>query len=97
MAERNQPTPEARFEGLIEDWRDCAVACSSAEETYTKVYADGLALSVAKNAEGRAADAGRGCELQRGQRDLARINEQAARWRVQWHLARAGRQGRWEP
>jgi hypothetical protein len=88
---------EARFEALITAWREAATACASAEETYTKTHAAALVMSAAKNAEGRAAEAGSASEMERARRDVARIFEQAARWRVQWHLARAGRQGRWEP
>lgn len=84
------------FEGLIMKWQQAASFCAGAEEDYTKAHAQGLERSAdLKTADQRNAAALSLSAPNRARRDIARIEEQAARWRVQWHLNRAGRDGRW--
>lgn len=82
---------QQEFEGALKQWSDLALALALAESDYAAVYAKALISSPQSNDAKRQADAEQATTSTRHSRDRARVHEQAARWRVQWHLAAIGR------
>jgi len=82
------------FEAAIETWKAAAVALAEAEGEYARAYAQAIATSQGRNEAARQSEAELATKVQRDQRDRARIEEQAAKWAVQYALARAGREAR---
>jgi hypothetical protein len=91
MAQVEAPDPQRDFDALVNDWQMIAARMAAAELAYTQALASALLKATGKNEAARQAEAETSCFEQRGERDSRRISEQAQRWRVQWHLARAGR------
>ncbi len=96
MASAKQRTPEEFFEVLVIDWRTMAIGLAAIEQKYAQAYGKALAVAEGKTAEVREAAAVASVSNLRIERDRARIDEQSARWAVQYHLARAGRTGRFD-
>lgn len=82
---------QQEFEGALAQWSEHALALATVEKDYAAVYAKALIGSTQTNDARRQADAEQATTVSREQRDSARVHEQAARWRVQWHLAAIGR------
>jgi hypothetical protein len=79
------------FEFAIIDWKKSATGLAAAEGEYARAYGEALAKADGKTESIRAGQAELATAEPRARRDLARIDEQAARWRVQYQMSLVGR------
>ena len=82
---------ERRFEHSLALWSVAVADQIDAEHDYIRAHAAASATAEGKDAATRAAAADVATLDARRKRDETRALEQAARWRVQYILARAGR------
>lgn len=85
---------DSEFIEAVEVWRKAADQLNIAEGVYARAYGAALADADGKSESIRAAQAELKVASERTTRDLARVREQAARWVVQYLLAKAGRDAR---
>ncbi len=79
------------FEDALGEWKRAAAALAEVEGEYAREHGKALARSECKTESLRAGEAEVATKDLRTKRDAARIEEQAARWCVQYQLAKAGK------
>lgn len=82
------------FAVAIEAWKAAAAELAKAEGAYARAFGAALAKADGKTEAIRQGQAEQVTEAERTARDLARVEEQAARWAVQYALAVASRDAR---
>lgn len=76
------------FDEILCDWKNSALRAKAAEGTYRAAHASAFVASQQKTADARKAEADAATVAQREARDLAEIEEQACRYRVDHALRR---------
>jgi hypothetical protein len=79
------------FEVALGEWKLAAAALADVEGEFARERGKALAVATGKNEAAREGEAEIATKDLRAKRDSARIEEQAARWSVQYQLAKAGK------
>lgn len=74
------------FDQVLSDWKTAALKLAEAETAYERAFAEAISKAEGKNAEQRQAAAKVAVEAERQKRDLARIEEEAAKWRLKYRV-----------
>ncbi len=82
--------PLSDFEATLRIWRTAALLAAEAESEYTIAYGRAMAMADGKTEAIRHGQADLATETVRQKRDIARIEERSAKYRLEYLLRLAG-------